>query len=141
MVRMTCGAVHSTLSARRVDACSNRLRRIPYLLSLATFAFSPACTGAQVEGTRIQRNNAETAAVGKACTRAFTNPVYASLLPKMYAGPGGQYSLAMLNDESRPSKEQIRLLYQIHGEVQKCRKISLDSTVKSHPLYVLAMVE
>ena len=46
----------------------------------------------------------------------------------------------MLTDTSRPTKEEIRLLYKVYGDAQECRKILLDGVAKTHPFVLLTFV-
>jgi hypothetical protein len=46
----------------------------------------------------------------------------------------------MLADKSHPTKEQIKLLYKIRDDVQRCRKILLEGPAKTHPVFLSTLV-
>src|ERR1700750_1569930 len=47
----------------------------------------------------------------------------------------------MLNDETRPSKEEIKQVYALYSDMQDCRKLVLDGASKTHPAVMMAWVE
>jgi hypothetical protein len=99
-------------------------------------------TGAQVESARMQQVAAATGASVKLCGEAISqNPEYQPLRAKSYFGFGDNFPLRMLNDQSRPTKREIDLLYKMHGDMQECRKIELDGVAKIHPLVLSTYIE
>jgi hypothetical protein len=98
-------------------------------------------TAAEKESTRVQRVAAEPATLGLNCVqRVAENPEYNSIKPKLYFGADNQPPLEMLRDKSHPTKEQIKLLYNIRDDVQRCRKILLEGPAKTHPMILLTLV-
>jgi hypothetical protein len=98
-------------------------------------------TGAQKEGARIQRVAAEPTTLGLDCVqRVAENPEYDGIKTKLYFGADNQPPSEMLTDRSHPTKEQIKLLYNIRDDIQKCRKILLEGSAKTHPLILLTLV-
>ena len=98
-------------------------------------------TGAQKESTRIQRAPAEPTTLGLDCVqRVAENPEYEGIKAKLYFGADNQPPLEMLADKSHPSKEHIKLLYEIRDNVQRCRKILLEGPAKTHPVILSALV-
>jgi hypothetical protein len=69
------------------------------------------------------------------------NPEYKNIKTKLYFGLDNQPPLQKLTDTSRPTKEEIKLLYRVYGDVQECRKILLDGAAKMHPLILLTFIE
>jgi len=100
-------------------------------------------TGAQVELARMNNEATTANASGTACLNAvFARPEYSSITTKSYFSTTDQtWPLAMLNDETRPSKEQIKQIYAFYSDVQECRKIILDGASKTHPALVMAWVQ
>jgi hypothetical protein len=98
-------------------------------------------TDAQKESTRIQRVAAEPATLGLDCVqRVAENPEYEGIKNKLYFGADNQPPLEMLADKSHPTKEQIKLLYKIRDDVQRCRKILLEGPAKTRPVILLTLV-
>jgi hypothetical protein len=102
----------------------------------------PGCiTGAQKESTRIQRAPAEPTTLGLDCVqRVAENPEYEDIKAKLYFGADNQPPVEMLADKSHPTKEQIKLLYKIRDDVQRCRKILLEGPAKTRPVILLTLV-
>jgi hypothetical protein len=101
-------------------------------------------TGAQREATRIQQESSSTADQGKACLAAASQkPEYAHLMTKTYYGNENppNFPLRMLNDEARPTKQEIKSIYALYADVQNCRQLVLTGVSKAHPLLVLALTE
>ena len=108
----------------------------------SAFFLVAGCTGAQMESSRMQKVAAETYTTGRDCLqRIIDNPEYENIKTKTYLGFDNQFPLQMLTDTSRPTKEDIKLLYKIYGETQECRKMMLDGAAKTHPLVLLTLVE
>lgn len=98
-------------------------------------------TGAQKESTRTQRAAPEPTSLGLDCVqRVAENPQYEGIKTKLYFGADNQPPLETLADKSHPTKEQIKLLYEIRDDVQRCRKILLEGPAKTHPVILLALV-
>jgi hypothetical protein len=98
-------------------------------------------TGASKESARVQKVAAEPTSLGLACVqRVAENPEYNGISTKLYFGADNQPPLAMLADKSRPTKEQIKLLYQVRDDMQRCRKILLEGPAKVHPLILSTLV-
>jgi hypothetical protein len=98
-------------------------------------------TGAQKESMRTQKVAAEPTSLGLDCVqRVAENPDYSSIKTKLYFGADNQPPLEMLTDKSHPTKEQIKLLYKIRDDVQRCRKILLEGPAKMHPVILLTLV-
>jgi len=98
-------------------------------------------TGAQKESTRIQRVAAEPTPLGLDCVqRVAENPEYDGIKTKLYFGANNQPPPEMLADKSHPTKEQIMLLYKVRDDIQRCRKILLEGSAKTHPLILLTLV-
>jgi hypothetical protein len=98
-------------------------------------------TDAQKENTRIQRAAPEPTTLGLDCVqRVAENPEYEGIRTKLYFGADNQPPLEMLADKSHPTKEQIKLLYRVRDDVQRCRKILLEGPAKTHPVILLTMV-
>jgi hypothetical protein len=98
-------------------------------------------TGAQKESTRTPRAAPEPTSLGLDCVqRVAENPQYEGIKTKLYFGADNQAPLEMLADKSHPTKEQIKLLYEIRDDVQRCRKILLEGPAKTHPVILLALV-
>lgn len=98
-------------------------------------------TDAQKESTRIHRAVAEPITLGLDCVqRIAENPEYEGIKSKLYFGADNQPSPEMLADKSHPTKEQIKLLYKIRDDVQRCRKILLEGPAKTHPVALLTLV-
>jgi hypothetical protein len=100
-------------------------------------------TGAQTELTRMKSELANANAGSKECLDdAYAKPEYSSIRAKSYFSTTDQnWPLPMLNDDSLPSKEQIKQLYAIYSDIQECRKVILDGASKTHPLLVMAWVQ
>jgi hypothetical protein len=47
----------------------------------------------------------------------------------------------MLTDETRPTKDEIKSIYALYGDVQTCRSLVLAGLSKAHPVLVLAITE
>ena len=89
----------------------------------------------------MQKVAAETRATGRDCSqKIIENPEYQNIKTKIYLGPDDQFPLQMLTDTSRPTKEDIKVLYKIYGDTQDCRKIILDGAAKTHPLVLLTLI-
>ena len=98
-------------------------------------------TSAQKESARLQRGGAEPTTLGLDCVqRVAENPEYDSVHAKLYFGADNQPPLEMLADRSHPTKEQIMLLYKVRDDIQRCRKILLEGSAKTHPLILLTLV-
>jgi hypothetical protein len=98
-------------------------------------------TGGQKESTRNQRAAAEPTSLGLDCAqRVAENPQYEGIKTKLYFGADNQPPLEMLADKSHPTKEQIKLLYEIRDDVQRCRKILLEGPAKTHPVILSALL-
>ena len=100
-------------------------------------------TGAQTEVSRMKSELSNANAASKECLdSAFEKPQYSSIRAKSYFSTTNQsWPLPMLNDETLPSKEQIKQLYALYSDIQECRKIILDGASKTHPLLVMAWVQ
>jgi hypothetical protein len=72
--------------------------------------------------------------------RVAENPEYEGINTKLYFGADNQPPLEMLADKSHPTKEQIKLLYKIRDDVQRCRKILLEGPAKTHPVILSTLV-
>jgi hypothetical protein len=68
------------------------------------------------------------------------NPDYTNIKTKFYFGTDNQPPLQMLTDASRPTKQEISLLYKIYGDAQECRKVFLAGASKTHPRIMVAMI-
>jgi hypothetical protein len=98
-------------------------------------------TDAQKENTRNQRAAPEPTSLGLDCVqRVAENPEYEGIRTKLYFGADNQPPVEMLADKSHPTKEQIKLLYRVRDDVQRCRKILLEGPAKTHPVILLTMV-
>jgi hypothetical protein len=102
-----------------------------------------ACgTGAQMESARMHEAAANMLTSSKPCFEAISqNPEYQPLSAKVNLGFDTTVPLRMLNDQSRPTKREIDLLYKVYDEVQQCRKIELEGVSKIHPLALSVYVE
>jgi hypothetical protein len=100
-------------------------------------------TAAQIEGARIQKEASTSGANGKECLRsAFAKPQYAEIKTKTYFSVEDRdWPLQTLNDDSLPTKGQIKQLYALYADIQTCRKIILDGANKIHPALTLAWVQ
>jgi hypothetical protein len=72
--------------------------------------------------------------------RVAENPEYEGIRTKLYFNADNQPPLEMLADKSHPTKEQIKLLYKIRDDVQRCRKILLEGPAKTYPVILLTLV-
>jgi hypothetical protein len=98
-------------------------------------------TGGQKESTRTQRVAAEPTTLGLDCVqRVAENPEYEGIKNKIYFGADNQPPVEMLADKSHPTKEQIKLLFKIRDDVQRCRKILLEGPAKTRPVILLTLV-
>jgi hypothetical protein len=98
-------------------------------------------TGAQKESTRNQRAAPEPASLGLECVqRVAENPEYEGIGSKLYFGADNQPPVGMLADKSHPTKEQIKLLYKVRDDVQRCRKILLEGPAKTQPVILTTLV-
>jgi hypothetical protein len=94
----------------------------------------------------MQRVAAEPTSLGLDCVqrvaenRVAENPEYNSIKTKLYFGADNRPPLEMLTDKSHPTKDQIKLLYKIRDDAQRCRKILLEGPAKTHPLILLTLV-
>ena len=96
-------------------------------------------SGAQKHSERMQKVAPTT--LGLDCVqRVAENPEYDGIKAKLYFGADNQPPSEMLTDRSHPTKEQIRLLYEIRDDIQKCRKLLLEGSAKSYPLILLTLV-
>jgi len=83
----------------------------------------------------------EPTSLGLDCVqRVAENPEYEGIRTKAYFGADNQPPLEMLADKSHPTKEQIKLLYGIRDDVQRCRKILLDGPAETHPVILSTLV-
>ena len=51
-----------------------------------------------------------------------------------------QFPLQYLTDQSKPTKAQIAVLYELYGDIQRCRKIELEGVAKANPLVVTVLI-
>ena len=100
------------------------------------------CTSSASRQTaRTQRAAPEPTTLGLDCVqRVAENPEYEGIRTKAYFGADNQPPLEMLADKSRPTKEQIKLLYRIRDDVQRCRKILLEGPAETHPVILSTLV-
>ncbi len=107
---------------------------IPSILLCTVYLTVLGCiTGAQKESARIQKVAAEP-------ERVAENPEYNGIKTKLYFGADNQPPIEMLTDKSHPTKEQIKLLYRVRNDIQRCRKILLEGPAKTNPFILLAFV-
>jgi hypothetical protein len=116
------------------------------LLIFSISLLTTACfeTGAQREAARIQTESKSTSEEGKGCIdAAIAKPEYAHLLTKSHYSNSDptNFPLQMLTDETRPTKDEIKTIYVLYGDVQACRSLVLAGLTKAHPLLVLAIAE
>jgi hypothetical protein len=105
-------------------------------------AWLAGCTGAQVESLRMQNATRSVVAASAECMDGILgNPERQDILTKAYLGKDGQIPLAMLTDPRRPTQDDIRQIYRLHGDIQDCRKVALDGAAKVHPLIVMLLIE
>jgi hypothetical protein len=98
-------------------------------------------TDSQKQSTRTQRPAPEPTTLGLDCVqRVAENPEYEGIRTKLYFNADNQPPLEMLADKSRPTKEQIKLLYKIRDDVQRCRKILLEGPAKTYPVILSTLV-
>jgi len=98
-------------------------------------------TGAQRQSARNQKVAPEPSTLGLDCVqRVAENPEYDGIKTKLYFGADNQPPSEMLTDRSHPTKEQIKLLYNIRDDIQKCRKILLEGSAKTRPLILLTLI-
>jgi hypothetical protein len=118
------------------------MRIIAFSRTIFILALVSGCaTGAQQELARQNSIVEELKTNLGACSQKISNnPAYASLAKKMPLG-GEEYSLEMLSDNTKPSKEMIAQLYALHSDIQPCRQITLDAAARSSPLRVVVYVE
>jgi hypothetical protein len=100
-----------------------------------------ACTGAQITSLRMQKAADETRVAGDQCFGGIaSNTAYDPLRARMAPRPDDA-SLQMLTDQHKPTKREIALLYQLHGDIQQCRSVVLAKMANVHPLFVQIEVE
>lgn len=98
-------------------------------------------TGAQNQSAQTQKVASAPTTLGLDCVqRVAENPEYDGIKTKLYFGADNQPPSEMLTDKSHPTKKQIRLLYDIRDDIQKCRKVLLEGSAKSYPLILLTLV-
>jgi hypothetical protein len=100
-------------------------------------------TAAQREQVRLRTEASNTNASGKECIEAATaKPAYSGIMRKTYLSTADQnWPLAMLNDATLPTKEEIKQIYALYSDIQECRTIILDGANKTHPLITMAWVQ
>jgi len=112
-----------------------------FLWALPAVMLVAGCsTHAQIEANR-QRQVAEQARPElDACFNKVQNdPRYAAVFKKMETdGPNG---LRALSDTTRPTKTETALLFQIYEDRQPCRKMLLEATGRSHPMWAAVFTE
>jgi type III secretory pathway component EscV len=98
-------------------------------------------TDGQKESARMQKVAAEPTTLRLDCVqRVAENPEYDGIKTKLYFGADNQPPPEMLTDKLHPTKEQVRLLYKVRDDIQRCRKILLEGSAKTHPLILLTLV-
>jgi hypothetical protein len=100
-------------------------------------------TAAQHEQVRMQTEQNNSAVTQKECVDAVAaNPMYAVIASKIHISSTDQnFPLETLNDTALPTREEIKKIYLIYGDIQQCRQITLDAATKTHPLLVLSYVQ
>ena len=112
------------------------------LLILMPLGLSGCGTAAQVESNRMRTEAVETNAATKDCyERVYAKPAFAQLQTKLCPATETTCPLQFLTDQTRPTKAEIAALYQLHADVQVCRKTQLDGFSRVHPQVLLVMVE
>jgi len=118
--------------------------RLPFqiLCICATCLTVIGCTtGTQKQSAQTQKVVSEPTTLGLNCVqRVAENPAYDGIKTKLYFGADNQPPSEMLTDRSHPTKQQIRLLYNVRDDIQKCRKVLLEGSAKSYPLILLTLV-
>ena len=111
------------------------------VIALVGGALVGCSTGAQIEAIRMRTKAAETQAAAMSCfDKVNSKADYAPLRAKMYLGLDNNFPLQFTTDQSRPTKQEIALLYKFHGDIQACRKIDLEGFAQVHPLIMLTLV-
>lgn len=100
-------------------------------------------TAAQREEARMVTVITDSVASARTCLEAIAdNPEYSSLKSKTIMDANARsVPLQMRNDKTFPTKQEILLIYNVHGEKQDCRKILLDGASKVHPVVLLTFIE
>jgi len=115
--------------------------RIPLVLAICISAAGCFETGAQVDANCLTNEAQTTERTVGVCNDAIANnETYAPIAAKtnVKAGP---YSLKMVTDATRPTKKEVELIYQVHTEMQECRKLLLGGAARYHPSVVTVLID
>jgi hypothetical protein len=115
--------------------------RVGLALSLGV-ALLAGCTQTQIEATRIKTTTTETIAATDRCAATVAaKPEYRELRAKTLFSKSESIPPELLSDGRRPSRDDIRTLYRVHGEMQECRRLAVTGATNTHPLILSAMAE
>jgi hypothetical protein len=100
------------------------------------------CTQTQIETTRIKTTTTETVAATDRCAATVAGkPEYRDLKARTLFSKSESIPPELLSDGRRPSRDEIRALYRVHGEMQECRRLAVTGATNTHPLILSAMAE
>lgn len=107
-------------------------RALPLLLVCVLVG---CATAAQREASRLAQETREAQARVNPCWDAVAkHPSAVALMDKSPpADANVSTPLALLADTSKPTAEQIRHVFAVHAEMQRCRKLTLESVGRIHP--------